>query len=39
MIKKGFRFARAETPRECDLASELQIAKMHHRQKFEYYCT
>ncbi len=40
MIKKGFHVARAETPpRECDLSSELRIAKMHHRQKFEYYCT
>ncbi len=40
MIKKGFYVARAATlPRERDLASELGIAKMHHRQKFEYYCT
>ncbi len=39
MIKKGFHVARAEThPRERDLASELQIAKMHPRQMFEYYC-
>ncbi len=38
--KQGFHVARAEAhPRERDLASELGIAKMHHRQKFEYYCT
>ncbi len=37
MIKKGFHVARAETPlHERDLASELRIVKMHHRQKFEY---
>ncbi len=40
MIKKGFHVVRAETsPRERDLASELRIVKMHHRQEFEYYCT
>ncbi len=33
--KQGFHVACAETPRERDLASELQIAKMHHRQMFE----
>ncbi len=42
MIKKGFHVARSETPPRDppprDLASELQIAKMHHRQEFEYYC-
>ncbi len=33
--KQGFHVARAETPpRERDLASDLRIAKMHHRQKF-----
>ncbi len=32
--KQGFHVARAETPRERDLASDLGIAKMHHRQKF-----
>ncbi len=33
--KQGFRVARAEThPRERDLAFDLGIAKMHHRQKF-----
>ncbi len=38
--KQGFHVARAETPpHEHDLASELRIAKMHHRQMFEYYCT
>ncbi len=37
--KKGFHVARAEThPCERDLAFELGIAKMHHRQMFEYYC-
>ncbi len=37
--KQGFHVARAETlPHERDLASELRIAKMHHKQKFEYYC-
>ncbi len=40
IIKQGFHVARAEAPpRERDLASELRIAKMHHRQMFEYYCT
>ncbi len=40
MIEKGFHVTRAETPPcEQDLASELRIAKMHHRQTFEYYCT
>ncbi len=40
MIKKGFHVTRAETPpHERDLASELRIEKMHHRQMFEYYCT
>ncbi len=30
-----FHVARAEAPpHECDLASELRIAKMHHRQMF-----
>ncbi len=33
--KQGFHVARAETPPcERDLASDLGIAKMHHRQKF-----
>ncbi len=33
--EQGFHVARAETPpRERDLASDLGIAKMHHRQKF-----
>ncbi len=33
--KQDFHVARAETPpRESDLASDLGIAKMHHRQKF-----
>ncbi len=33
--KQGFHVARAEThPRELDLASDLGIAKMHHRLKF-----
>ncbi len=33
--KQGVHVARAETPpRERDLASDLGIAKMHHRQKF-----
>ncbi len=33
--KQDFHVARAETPRrERDLASDLGIAKMHHRQKF-----
>ncbi len=33
--KQGFHVAHAETPpRERDLASDLGIAKMHHRQKF-----
>ncbi len=36
--KQGFHVARAETPpRERDLASDLGIAKMHHRQKFGVY--
>ncbi len=40
MIKKGYHVVRAETPPpERDLASELRIAKMHHKQMFEYYCT
>ncbi len=35
--KQGFHVARAETPpRERDLASDLGIAKMHHRQKFGF---
>ncbi len=32
--KQGFHVARAETPCERDLASDLGIAKKHHRQKF-----
>ncbi len=33
--KQGFHVARTETPpRECDLASDVGIAKMHHIQKF-----
>ncbi len=33
--KQGFHVARAESPsRERDLASDLGIAKMHHRQEF-----
>ncbi len=33
--KQGFHVASAEThPRERDLASDLGIAKLHHRQKF-----
>ncbi len=35
--KQGFHVACAETPpRERDLASDLGIAKMHHRQKFGF---
>ncbi len=35
--KQGVHVARAEAPpHERDLASELRIAKMHHRQMFEY---
>ncbi len=33
--KQGFHVARAETPpRERDLNSDLELAKMHHREKF-----
>ncbi len=35
--KPGFYVARAEAPpHEHDLASELRIARMHHRQMVEY---
>jgi len=38
IIKQGFHVGCAEAPpHECDLTSELQIAKMH-LQMFEYYC-
>ncbi len=38
IIKQGFHVARAEAPpHERDLASELRIAKMHHRNVFDIY--
>ncbi len=36
--KQGFHVARTELIHVSDLASDLGIAKMHHRQEFEYYC-
>ncbi len=34
--KQGFRVVRAELIHVSDLASDLGMAKMHHRQEFEF---
>ncbi len=36
--KQGFYVARAELTHMSDLASDLGIGEMHHRQEYEYYC-